>query len=781
MVNRASIKRIIVFLVTLSCYCIAYSQKSISMLLHDLEKSNTLNEKVNICFEVSRKYADALKIDSGLYYANRIKELGQKDNLGSALGKYHLALSIAQFYRGASEETKKNALESIRYFEKDKDTFFLGIAWYQLGIAEEKERNATSSRKYLGKSADYLKLIGNDRELYRPYFWLARSFERTSDYDSAAHYYFRALTIAEALKDSARICMVSASLGDAFMNLYDLEKAAQYIVYGLNHRVKTSDRVGIWLNIGDYASCLSRLHQFEKADSVIKEFERLANQYNHTWGWIVLEKLKGIQQYEMGNYQAAHTHLDLAYRKELLEPINVTQMRDIMLYLGRAAFKLRQYDSAVVYLKQGNQIALSLKDLINALEADYLISQSYELLGNPDSTLLYFRRYASLKESVLSLEKQKMLAEVTTKYETQKKEQEIKMLQKEGEATGLLLQVKNQQLEKQKLEAEKRSQQLSLVSQQNEINKLDASEKALSLDNERKENEKNQAKMHLMERETAFQKLFATKQSEKKRWAYIAIALILVISTYTYYRARQNKQLSNQLSASLRELKLAQEQLVKAEKEKEAENLRVKISQDIHDEVGATLSGVALFSEIAKEKMQQQRTQDAQEYLEHISTNSKEMVNKISDIVWAINPENDSFERIIEKLRAYAVNLCAGKKIMLQTNMDEALRNCHPMMEVKRNLYLFIKEGINNAIKYSQGKNIILSVRLENDSLITEIKDDGNGFDSSRAYSGNGLNNMRARAASLNGSLEINSNKGVGTIVRLRFDFHPIGGYAAPV
>jgi signal transduction histidine kinase len=101
-------------------------------------------------------------------------------------------------------------------------------------------------------------------------------------------------------------------------------------------------------------------------------------------------------------------------------------------------------------------------------------------------------------------------------------------------------------------------------------------------------------------------------------------------------------------------------------------------------------------------------------------------------------------------------------------------------MDVKRNLYLFIKEAVNNAIKYSQGKNIFLSVWPQSDSIIAEIKDDGNGFDASQIFAGNGLNNMKARAISLNGKMEIDSRKGIGTLVRLRFDFHPIGGQREP-
>ena len=83
----------------------------------------------------------------------------------------------------------------------------------------------------------------------------------------------------------------------------------------------------------------------------------------------------------------------------------------------------------------------------------------------------------------------------------------------------------------------------------------------------------------------------------------------------------------------------------------------------------------------------------------------------MSDIVWAINPDNDSFERIIAKLQSYAFNLCAGKGISLHLDIDDEIRHDYPSMQVKRNLYLFMKEAINNAVKYSDGKNIFLSLQ----------------------------------------------------------------------
>jgi len=650
-------------------------------------------DNADTCFEISRKFADRLKIDSALFYANKIKDLK------NGLGKYHLAISIAQYYRNQNDESKINANEAIRIFGEQKNKKFQGMAYHQYGTIEEKARNADSSRKYYYEAIRLLKSVADEKELFKTYFWLARSYAKTSEHDSSTNYYVQALKLAEGLKDSTRIYITATELAEEFLILSDLQKANQYFEYGFNYRVSTTDKVGYWRHVAKYTSCLIRLHEFKRADSAFLEFERMTKQFDHVWGWIELDKLKGIRQYQSENYSEAFIYLDKAYRKENQAPINDVELLDIVMHLAKTEFKLNKYDSAIVHLRLGSELAHSLKDLLGALDADYLLSQSFEKLNKDDSALAYFKKYAGLKESVLSLEKQRMIAEVTTRFETEKKEREISSLQKEGAA-----------------------------------------------------------------------------QAEQKRLAFIAIGVIVLIGAYAFYRSRQHRQLSKRLAASLSELKRTQQQLVEAEKEKEAENVRLGISHDIHDEVGATLSGVALFSEIAKEKMQQQQTKDVEEYLEHISANSKEMVNKISDIVWAINPENDSYERIVEKLRAFAVNLCAGKGIVLHIDLDERLKDHHPPMHVKRNFYLFIKEGINNAIKYSNGKNIFLSVALESDSIVAVVRDDGNGFDTNKIYPGNGLNSMKARAENLNAKFDMDSHPGTGTAIRLRFEFHPIGG-----
>jgi signal transduction histidine kinase len=187
---------------------------------------------------------------------------------------------------------------------------------------------------------------------------------------------------------------------------------------------------------------------------------------------------------------------------------------------------------------------------------------------------------------------------------------------------------------------------------------------------------------------------------------------------------------------------------------------------------------VALFSEIAKQKVEQHQEQDASVYLQHITDNSKEMVEKMSDIVWAINPQNDRFDRIIAKLESYVFNLCAGKGIRLHLDIGESIRSYYPDMQVRKNIYMLMKEAINNAVKYSGCRNIHLSLQNNHGNLVTaEVRDDGKGFDMTALKVGNGLNNIRARAEELRANLSIDTSPGQGTAIRLQFEFHPAGGH----
>ncbi len=383
------------------------------------------------------------------------------------------------------------------------------------------------------------------------------------------------------------------------------------------------------------------------------------------------------------------------------------------------------------------------------MEADLLLSNAFQLINKQDSTLKYFQRYSSLKESVFSLEKQKMITEVSTRYESEKKEQMIKLLEKESEANTYLLQLRNQQIEKQLLEGVKKSQELALVSQQYEINKLDASQQALNLENEKKENEKNQVKLELLEQEAAYHKLLASKENQQQKIIYGSIAVILAISGYSLYRYIRRKKLQNQ------------QEILKE---------RLRISRELHDEVGSTLSGILMYSHLTREQILTSKTVEVEKSLNNIQQSAVEMVEKLSDIVWLVNPEKDSLQKLIERLEQYAEDMAEIKGMEVKISISPKLANINLPVESRRNIYMFCKEAINNAVKYSHANVIELHMHeTEKGKIEIAVSDDGKGIDKAKLQNGNGLVNMRQRAEDTGGEYLLETLPGQGTKVSLIF------------
>lgn len=199
----------------------------------------------------------------------------------------------------------------------------------------------------------------------------------------------------------------------------------------------------------------------------------------------------------------------------------------------------------------------------------------------------------------------------------------------------------------------------------------------------------------------------------------------------------------------------------------EQRQIRNKIARDLHDEVGATLSGVTLFGELALRKISRNQFHDIDTYLRRISNECGHMSEKLVDIVWTTNMENVTLERLFDHLMDYAKPVCSSKRIELRSSMDQAIKGASFPTEVRNHLYLFCKEAINNAVKYSGGSTIDFSVKLLEHHQIITIADNGNGFDADISYEGNGLKNMKSRAAEMGAEYEIRSAKDKGTSVQL--------------
>lgn len=196
-------------------------------------------------------------------------------------------------------------------------------------------------------------------------------------------------------------------------------------------------------------------------------------------------------------------------------------------------------------------------------------------------------------------------------------------------------------------------------------------------------------------------------------------------------------------------------------------NIRTKISQDLHDEVGATLSGIAMYSYITKTQLDNKDEQSVNQSLDIIKDNAGEMVSKLNDIVWAVNPIQDNLDALLERLKEFALQIATAKNIKLAFIVPEELQALKLSMEQRKNIYLICKEAINNAVKYSNASLLQVKIESANKHIAINIEDNGNGFIPSSVSKGNGLLNMASRAKEINATLTIDGQTGNGTIISL--------------
>lgn len=200
---------------------------------------------------------------------------------------------------------------------------------------------------------------------------------------------------------------------------------------------------------------------------------------------------------------------------------------------------------------------------------------------------------------------------------------------------------------------------------------------------------------------------------------------------------------------------------------REALELRNKIAADLHDEIGSTLSSISLLSGLTEKQMIANQPQKAEQLIHKISQDSRQMLESMDDIVWTINPRNDSMSTLLTRLREYAKPLADSKEIALTFVVNPEAENSTLTLNVRQNVYLIVKEAINNLFKYAQATEAEVQFGKKGKTLEVTVKDNGVGFDSTKMSNRNGLKNMYERAATIGAQLKIDSNPENGTVLSL--------------
>ncbi|NOT50500.1 MAG: sensor histidine kinase [Chitinophagaceae bacterium] len=495
----------------------------------------------------------------------------------------------------------------------------------------------------------------------------------------------------------------------------------------------------------------------------------------------------GNNYISMSNYKkAAENHLKaLALFEELGNQRGISFCYQ---GLSKSFTELKQYNQALVYVNNSIKIKTVLKDRKGLGSSESTLGDIYRGLGDLDKSLTHYNNAVVIAKEV------KSLPEEMGNY------QNIAQLYKEKKDFKLALDYFNQSKEL----AKQLKDSSSVAAMETEIlalqtaKKTDADEQQLNKNQElfkergdlgrQAEGYKNMVEFYVTNKNFEKALEYNNKYHEVNdsiRSADLQMQIIKMEEGYTSAKKESEIQLLKK-DGELQQQKISRQRIIygaalglllislaalalfinrnKLKQRMKELELRNQIAADLHDEVGSSLSSIHMLSQMAAQPGTAASRKD--DILQRMSGNAKETMEKMSDLIWTIKPEAAEGSNLKQRMERFSYEICGSKNIDLTLELDK-LDEKDLTMEQRKTMYLIFKEALNNAVKYSGTEKISVSAANGNNVLTMIVKDEGKGFDIGTVLKGNGLENIKARAAGVGGKLAIDSIPGNGTTVKL--------------
>ncbi len=256
---------------------------------------------------------------------------------------------------------------------------------------------------------------------------------------------------------------------------------------------------------------------------------------------------------------------------------------------------------------------------------------------------------------------------------------------------------------------------------------------------------------------TIIQQKYNLAKQRNVIYAIVAVLLVVIVIVVAILRSRKQQQ-----NLKLKEIMLENEKATVLAVNQAKEEERQRIIADLHDDVGGGLSTIRMVSDLIAE--QKEQTLQLEQYAVKISGIARDVTQRMNTVVWALNMENDTLQNLSEYIREYGYAFFENSAIEFKSNLPETTGAIKLSGLQRKNLFLCVKEALNNAYKHSGAKHVWVTITFLNSILTVSVQDDGKGIIQENAF-GNGLKNMRKRMMEINGSLIF--EKAEGTKIQL--------------
>jgi signal transduction histidine kinase len=225
--------------------------------------------------------------------------------------------------------------------------------------------------------------------------------------------------------------------------------------------------------------------------------------------------------------------------------------------------------------------------------------------------------------------------------------------------------------------------------------------------------------------------------------------------------------LRRQVTERTRQLETQIQERQRAERWREIEQERARVAHDLHDDLGAGLTEVNMLTSLVKSPTTS--VEEKNRYLDDLTETARHMVTSLDEIVWAVNPRNDTIASLASYFGSYAQRLLDFASVACGLDVAEDLPE-HPLdPKFRQEIFLAFKEALTNVVRHARATQVWLRISVRNGLLFVELADNGHGFNMREWQPGDdGLANMRERLKSLGGDCEIASEIQKGTTVRFQ-------------
>lgn len=691
-----------------------------------------------------KKTAEALyanrKYDSAIVVYHQLTSLvrPQKASVQKAEIYYYQARSME--LRGRFQE----ALQAFREAEK---------VYKEAGEADRQWITTQQIARILDDLGDYEGSVLLGKQLLKHYEHQNDSLQIAFVLHNMAFGYYHSGKVKEALdchtkeiaylgdKDNALLARAYNQLGNIWaVDLNDNWKALDYYQKSLALKLPANDAAAISSSYNNIGITYKDLDQPEKA---LANYE-LALQYAEKGGSISqqfnpLINIANIHKRFNRYDQALETY---GRALKLVERINKKQQYILYVNLGAVNNELHRYDAAIINLEKAVKAGEGLNNANDQADLALGFAEAYKGKKEYEKAYGYYVTYKRHTDSIYEGNRKKALAEVMIKYETARKDKDL--------------------LEA-KAEIEKKEQMHALLAIEKELlaKKSEADLQESRLKEEMAINQKNEMELQSRNAELASSKLLNEKQKQllahedslRNRTVGLTVSgsLAVVLGILFFYQRKQKKAVAVQNALEL--------QLAKTEALNKMQEERLRISRELHDNIGSHLTLI----NATVESMPCVNVEDITPQVAVVKNSLVMSMRELRRTVWLMNKGAVSLDEMAVRLRDY-LRPVIHQQIQIQVsvtgNSDLALNEM-----ATTHLFRMIQEAVNNSLKYAQCSRIEVNLNGAEDGKVNfAVTDNGVGFDTSLAADGNGLKNMQHRIAELKGVMNVESRPGETTV-----------------